>query len=111
MERYLISSGYLILTNMFADNVLKYENMFFTMAEKFYESCMFEKADELALLCLSLCKEYQKKSLLSTVTDVFRLTSNKTSGKEENNSKAARFLKLYSRFRDASNVKEKEYQD
>lgn len=111
MERYLISVGYFIINNMFIQNVDKYENLFISQAEKYYESSMFEKADDLAVLCLALCKEYQKKAMLSTVIDFFRMNSHDVLKMEENKSKAIVFLNLYSRFRDASITDEDEYKE
>lgn len=85
-ENYLLTLGFLALI----EKSNSYEEKFFACAEKYYQTSLMQKADELALFCFSMCRTCLEKA------------------KEK---KAEYFLSLYARYRDTAYTEQQEYQD
>ena len=107
-EDYLLSLGYLAASQLMGHTAEESEQTFFTQAEKYYGCSLMQSSDELAEFCRSMCQRYLRKISISQAVSFlgqYLKWTNQTAGE-----KAARFLKLYARFRDVDFVEVQEYE-
>lgn len=107
-EDYLLSLGYLAASQLMGHTAEESEQTFFTQAEKYYGCSLMQSSDELAEFCRSMCQRYLRKISISQAVSFlgqYLKWTNQTAGE-----KAARFLKLYARFRDVDFVEAQEYE-